>query len=219
VQPYARIAGLMATFRPTWFVCGGWAVDAWLGRQTRDHGDVDIVVFHDDQRALFEHFSGWHLIAHTAFEATPSTDQWDGRPLRASDHIHARPGGEANRALLEAWVTSPGTQPADDLNLELVLNERVGDDWLMSREPRVSLPVGRAVGPCPAGPPAAVPEVLMFYKATAYPGVEGYPREKDRDDFLALAPLLDSVRLDWLRGAIGAMEPAHPWLSLLGPPS
>lgn len=23
---------------------GGWAVDAWLGRQTRSHGDVDIVV-------------------------------------------------------------------------------------------------------------------------------------------------------------------------------
>lgn len=63
-EPLARVAGLMSTFRPRWSLCGGWAVDAWLGRQTRDHADVDIAVFQDDHSALFEDLSGWQLIAH-----------------------------------------------------------------------------------------------------------------------------------------------------------
>jgi hypothetical protein len=45
----------MSSFPAPWALCGGWAIDAWLGRQTREHGDVDVSVFLQDQRALFEH--------------------------------------------------------------------------------------------------------------------------------------------------------------------
>ena len=33
---------------------GGWAVDAWLGRQTRPHADVDIVIESKDLRTLVD---------------------------------------------------------------------------------------------------------------------------------------------------------------------
>ena len=49
---------------PPWALAGGWAVDAWLGRVTRDHLDVDIAVFANDHQALLEHFAGWQLIGH-----------------------------------------------------------------------------------------------------------------------------------------------------------
>src|SRR5690349_1747396 len=52
------VRDLLTGFGPSWSLCRGWAGDAWLGRQTRDHGDVDIAVFHRDQRAIFEHFRG-----------------------------------------------------------------------------------------------------------------------------------------------------------------
>ena len=45
-ETLARVADLMSAFRPKWSLCGGWAADAWLGRQTRDHADIDIAVFH-----------------------------------------------------------------------------------------------------------------------------------------------------------------------------
>ncbi len=35
-EPVAEVADLMSTYRHMWCLCGGWAVDAWLGRQTRD---------------------------------------------------------------------------------------------------------------------------------------------------------------------------------------
>jgi hypothetical protein len=42
------------------------AASAWLGRQTRDHVDVDIAVFHHDQAAVFAHPSP--TAHHTDFE-------------------------------------------------------------------------------------------------------------------------------------------------------
>ncbi|TMF97813.1 MAG: hypothetical protein E6I03_13425, partial [Chloroflexi bacterium] len=63
-EDVARIAELMSTYRAAWALAGGWAVDAWLGRLTRDHGDVDLAVFENDRQALFEHLAGWQLIAH-----------------------------------------------------------------------------------------------------------------------------------------------------------
>src|SRR3712207_5969706 len=61
------IAALMADFDWPWAFCGGWAIDLWLGRVTREHKDVDILVFRRDQRAVQSYLRarGWTLeIAH-----------------------------------------------------------------------------------------------------------------------------------------------------------
>ena len=34
-RPVDRMAELMSTFRPWWALCGGWAVDTWIGERTR----------------------------------------------------------------------------------------------------------------------------------------------------------------------------------------
>lgn len=60
----AYVRDLLLGFGSSWMLSGGWAVDAWLGRPTREHGDVDITVFHHDQRAVFDHFPGWALVGH-----------------------------------------------------------------------------------------------------------------------------------------------------------
>jgi hypothetical protein len=49
-------------------------VDAWIGEQTRDHVDIDIVAFVDDQRAVFEQLSSWNLIAHDAIDDQEPTE-------------------------------------------------------------------------------------------------------------------------------------------------
>ena len=46
-----RVSELMGTLGRPWALCGGWAVDAWLGRVTREHLDVDLSVFEEDQAA------------------------------------------------------------------------------------------------------------------------------------------------------------------------
>lgn len=204
----------MSPFDRPWFLCGGWAVDAWLGRQTRDHQDIDIGVADDAQRALFDHLEGWHLIAHHPDDAGDIRTIWDGRHLRVPAHIHARPPGDANLEALLDWVPGPRRREPDGLDVEFVL-DRFGDGtWRLDEPSGREAPLEEAVGWSPAGIPAAVPRVLMYFKATAYWGRPGYPRRHDLDDFRALAPLLTPADVDWLRAALGTF--VHPWLSHLG---
>jgi hypothetical protein len=204
----------MSAFPRVWTLSGGWAVDAWLGRQTRDHADVDIAVFQDDQGAIFDHLAGWQLIAHDSQVAGDSAEPWDGRPLVLPAHIHARPP-EARRRL-------PGRLDAPTqvgFNFEVLLNERSGVDWVFSREPRVTLPLRRSVRQSAWGVPTLVPEAILFYKATAYFAVEELQgrRSQDEPDFVVLVPHLTEERLHWLREAISLVHPDHPWLSQLSP--
>jgi hypothetical protein len=189
----------MSTFRPRWYLCGAWAADAWLGRQTREHADVDIAVFRDDQRAAFDHLAGWQLIAHDPHVAGDTTEPWDGRPLDLPAHVHAR--------------------SHDGFNLEVLLNERSGRDWVLSREPRLTLPLRRSARRCGWDSPAVVPEVIGFYKATAYFDNEEMTdrRPRDESDFRTLLPLLSGEQRRWLREAISLVRPGHPWLTQLSP--
>jgi hypothetical protein len=80
----------MASYPDDWALGGGWAVDAWLGRVTRDHGDIDVIVF--DQGALLEHLPGWQLLAHDPQAPDHNNEWWEGqRVLSHCTHIHVRP--------------------------------------------------------------------------------------------------------------------------------
>lgn len=144
-EPVARAAELMSTFPGPWYLCGGWAVDAWLGRQSRDHGDMDFAVFHDDQAALFEHLAGWRLVGHDNTVDDDSKVQWYGRRLDIPAHIHATDGFE----------------------LDIQINEQAEGEWVLNREPRVAMPLDRCAGQSPWGVPTVDPGLILFYKAHA----------------------------------------------------
>jgi hypothetical protein len=190
-EPVRRIAELLTSFEPSWCLCGGWAVDAWLGRRTRDHVDVDVVVFAEDQRAIHERLRGWRPVAHERVE-DEHDDPWEGSPVAVGTHVHAR---------------------ADDgLELEVFLDERAGDAWVLRDEPRITVPVARAVATSPWNVPTAAPEVLCFFKATAYDETSPVgPRDHDRIDVDALEPTLTDEQRDWLRWAVAAVDRRHPW--------
>jgi hypothetical protein len=189
-EPVARAAELFDDFGRTWFLVGGWAVDAWLGKVTRDHGDVDVAIFTDDQRALLEHLPDWHLVGHDPPEQSHD-DAWDGRVLGFPAHIHARK---------PAWP-----------EFDFALNLRSGADWILNREPWISVPFDDAVRPSPWGLPTLVPELIVWHKAT------DEPRPRDELDFAALAPLLDDARRAWLAESIALINSRHPWLPSLLP--
>ena len=190
----------MSAYPAPWAICGGWAVDAWLGRHTRSHGDVDIFVFVQDQQALLEYLADWQLVAHDGAIDDGSADLWDGRPLRVPGHLHGRLN-TGDR--LPDMVDSPAEQ---GFGLDIQLNDRSGDEWVLSREPRITMPLRGAIQQSPWGLPTAAPEVLLFFKALDL-------RRRDKLDFAALLPVLTQEQRDWLRDAIETV--GHPWVSQL----
>ena len=40
-------------------MAGGWAIDLFLGRETRNHQDIDIAIFREDQFELRRHLANW----------------------------------------------------------------------------------------------------------------------------------------------------------------
>lgn len=201
-EAVAPIAELMSSFPAPWALCGGWAVDSWLGRRTRDHVDVDIAVFVPDQAALLEHLRGWQLVAHDARVSGLSSELWRGRPLELPAHIHAR---------LDTGEDLPERGPLlpdQGFVLDIQFSDRSVDDWILSREPRISMPLRRCVQQPAGRPPTVVPEVLLFFKALDL-------RRRDKLDFLSLLPHLSGEQRDWLRDAIERV--GHPWVNQLVP--
>jgi hypothetical protein len=198
-----RLARVMATYPRPWALCGGWAIDAWLGRISRDHGDVDLSVFSDDCRQLCDHLAGWQLIAHTSVVDDASVALWDGRQLPVPSHIHARSPLDSG-PLPEDGICEPAKGWWLDIQID------AGEDarWIVRREPLVAVELRDAIRVSPWGVPAATLEVLLFFKAAQ-------PRRRDWRDFVACLPHLDAAQITWLRDGISRAYPEHPWLDAL----
>ena len=202
-DPVTRLADVMSAYPATWALCGGWAVDAWLGGTSRDHGDVDLSVFDADHEHLARHLANWQLIAHDSSFSDGSTGVWDGRRLPVPSHIHARAPEDAGE-LPEDGVC----QPEKGWWLDIQIDGRGDHEWVLRHEPRVALPIASAVRLSPWGVPTAAPEALLFFKAMM-------PRRRDWRDFVALLPHLHAGQCDWLRQAIARLDPEHPWIAAL----
>jgi hypothetical protein len=196
----AWLAEVMASYPARWSLCGGWAVDAWLGRTSREHGDVDLSVFVEDQRELYEYLRDWQMLAHDDGWAPGGGDAWwDGsQRLGVPSHIHARAPERAGEVPRDGIATVE-----DGFLLDIQMNAQAGDAWVLSREPAIALEFGRAIRVSPWGLPTASPEVLLFFKAQDL-------RRRDKTDFAALLPLLSAEQRTWLREAIVAL--GHPWV-------
>jgi aminoglycoside-2''-adenylyltransferase len=193
-----RAAELMADYPYPWFLCGGWAVDAWFGKPTRPHADVDIAVVHDDQAALYEYLSGWDLIGHDPNVPDDSPDRWNGRRLDLPAHIHAN-------------------DPAmHGVELDIQLNATIDGRWVCCEDPTITHDLsGPTISPWQL--PTAPPELVLFYKAGGNldPDQLGQLRPHDEQDFLVLAPRLTPSQHDWLHDALGQAHPNHPWTAHL----
>jgi hypothetical protein len=177
-----RAASWMDGFGAPWCVAGGWAVDLFLGRRTRPHADLDLVILRGDEHRLHGHLAGWTL------------------QLAVDGVLHPwAPGERIPPSVHAIWAHSP-----DGDRLELLVNEHAGTEWVYRRDPAVRCPLAKVVTRSAAGVPVLCPAVVLLYKSRA-------PREADEHDFELLLPALPTRQRRWLRSALAAAHPEHPW--------
>lgn len=186
-QPH-DVAALLVEINRPWWVAGGWALDLFLGVQTRPHGDLDVGILRRDAAGVMAGLMGWE-----AFEAD------SGRLYRLSPGERPRPE-----------VNSLWCRPchAHSWSLELMLDEADGDVWVFRRLPNVRMSLARAIRHTADGTPYLTPEIQLLYKARR-------PRDKDQDDFERVLQRLGADQRVWLYDALSRVDPGHAWLAKL----
>jgi hypothetical protein len=48
----SNVFSLMYGFHKPWCIAGGWAIDLFLDQITREHHDIEIAIFREDQMKL-----------------------------------------------------------------------------------------------------------------------------------------------------------------------
>lgn len=181
-QAHARLADLGVP----WWIGGGWAIDLYLGRQTREHADLDVGLLRADQQEVFEALADWELYATRdgTFRRLVR-----GASLRPEEHgVWCRPGPA------RAWA------------LELMIDEHRGDTWVFRRDARIARPLRENLLRDVKGIPYLAPEVQLLFKSKGR-------REKDMRDLEAVLPTLEPERRRWLEEQLARLDPAHPWLA------
>jgi hypothetical protein len=183
-----EVAELLQDLTAPWWIAGGWALDAFIGRQTREHGDVDVGVLRRDQAAVQEHLAAWDL---QAADPPGRLRPWyKGEVLPETVHdIWCRTSKEAS------W------------GLQLMLDDAEGDEWLYRRMPSVRRSLDSLVWRRD-GVPYLIPEVQLLYKSAQR-------SPKAESDFNACLPHLEGSQRSWLGNALAIAHPGHPWREVL----
>ena len=185
-----EMQAVMAGFPAPWWIAGGWAVDLALGRQTRQHGDIDIAVLRCHQPALFEHLRGWDV--QIAVSGTFAL--W-----REGDWLE---GGER----FQFWVRR---EPSTPWAFEILLEETEGADWLYRRNTAVRRPLAEFGAHDAGGTPHVSLPVALLYKS------KGHDTPRNAADFDVAKAALDAPARAWLTSALKATQPGHPWIARL----
>jgi len=182
-------AAMFAGYGGRWWIGGGWAIDLFLRRQTRSHGDIDVAVLWDEQPLLREHF-------------------------RARE-IHVAHDGKLTPWVEGDWLTPPRhqfwarRQAGGPWTLEFLLEEVTGGSIAYRRDRRVKVPLSMFGRVSDEGVPYIAPEVALLYKAGSV------TMARNAADFDAAHPNLDLAARSWLRGALELAHPGHPWIDRL----
>lgn len=161
---------LMYGFPAPWWIGGGWAIDIFADRITREHEDVDVVVRASNQLLLRRQLPSWDLqVAHRG-RLTPWVDPIT--PLEGS-----------------LWARS---DPAGPWQVQFLLAAHDGDEWVFRHDESIRLPLADAILRSPDGIPYLRPELVLLNKSRR-------PRERDELDFATVLPLVDDLARERLR--------------------
>lgn len=176
-----------------WCIAGGWALDIHIGKKTRNHKDIDVIVFREDQQALFQYLNeDWVL-----YKAK-------------NGKIEAWNQGEYLETTNDIWVSKEANS---SWAFQIMLADSENDEWIYRRDRSIRETKGKIMYRTLQGTPYIKPEIQLLYKAGS-----SILRKKDFQDFQNILPLLCDIEKEWLKNSINKQFPCgHSWLKRVDP--
>ncbi|WP_217223061.1 nucleotidyltransferase domain-containing protein [Streptomyces anulatus] len=179
-----EVAQRLAGIGTPWCVAAGWALDLFRGRQTRDHGDIEIAIPEAGFPEVRDRFPGY------VFDAAGSGRIWEDASPEELTAVH------------QTWLRDPAT---GNYVLDVFREPHDGDTWICRRDETIRLPYSEIVHHARDGIPYLAPELVLLFKAK-------HTRPKDQRDFDATVPHLTGAQRATLEELLARVHPGHDWL-------
>ena len=185
----SELAGRLGAIAKPWCIVGGWALDLWQGRQTRDHEDLEFAVLREDVDIFRQCLSGgmrFHAVGDGVVTYLPPDEQ------PPADIFQIWCEDVAARRWRADMMIEPGTP----------------EMWVYKRDARISAPRAEMVARTADGIPYLKPAAILLFKAK-------YRRAKDEVDFDNALERLTAPERVWLKACLDALHPGHAWVQRL----
>lgn len=171
-----------------WCVVGGWALDLWHGKKTREHEDLEFTILRADLGIFRRELNDMEF--YTVNDGVLELLAADREPATEIFQIWC-----FDRAALR-WRVDMMIEPGTD------------ESWVYKREPQISRPRTEMVARTADGIPYLTPAAVLLFKAN-------YRRPKDEEDFAYAVPKLPAAERRWLRDCLERLHPDHEWAKAL----
>lgn len=191
--PLARLrpgeaAAILDGLDGPWWIVGGWAIEAFTGRQ-REHEDLDVCILARDLPRLIEHFHGSHHVWATGGGMMC--------PILSVDQ--ALPGW-----LHQIWIRETASEP---WLLDVIITPDEDGRWVFQRDPAYVDDLEAVTWTANDGTVYQNPEITLAFKAA-------HARPKDTADLRSALSHLTPEARRWLRETVVRLYPDHSWLAL-----
>lgn len=185
----AEVAQRLAGVDVPWWVVGGYAIDLHLGRETRQHGDLEIATTREGFSAIRTHVQDRYTLYAVG----------DGTVRRLA------PADAYPKDRHQCWVLD---ERAALWRLDVMQEPGDATTWRCRRDERIAVPREKIIRRTRDNIAYLSPEAVLLFKAKGM-------REKDVKDFTLVAPLLQPTQRAWLIDALQIAHPGHQWIAAL----
>lgn len=190
------VARLFDGYPGTWWVAGGWAIQAFTGVE-REHEDTDASVLRVELPLLRKQLARKQLDVWSAASGALC-------PLLPDEEIDATADDVLPPGCGQVWTRRAATEPWE---YDVLLAPGTADEWVYKRDTSIRMPMSEALW-VREEIPYLQPQIQLLYKAKGM-------RKKDQLDFDNTMPHLDESRRTWLGAVLAQTLPEHPWIARL----
>jgi len=168
-----KVKTIMDKFGYPWFIAGGWAIDLFLGRETRNHDDIEIGIYRKHQMQLYRYLEKYkkYYIDNRSRVGIHEKREWNKEYLRLPIH--------------ELYVEYR------DLEIEVLLNERDNTSWIYRRNEKIKREEKKVILFTDKRIPYLCPEIVSLYKTKDI-------RDKDIQDIGNAYSKMNEDQKEWL---------------------
>lgn len=193
-------------------ICGGFALDLFLGYETRTHGDIDILAFWEDREKIITYMLSKGFCVY---------EMLGGGKVHCIADIRTQENLRKNIfcctedcelvRLYETeepdvyWFDFQHTGLSTLNYIEFLFNEKTEDEFVYIRDNRIKRELGKAIL-VKDGVPYLSPELCLVFKST------DIDREGYQQDFELTVEKLSPEQRTWFENAMEMLYPeGHKW--------